>query len=188
MGKRAMKPLFGYLTVLALLIPMVVSARARVRDLGPARMVVETRSAFEQGDTMAFRFAGRVPVKSPEPNRLVAEGDLTSLATGEKVGIFTWDLTCAQVVGFPVGVFEVTNTFRLPGGTLVSRGMGSLGPDPTGPGFNHVGIHPSRIIEATGVYAGRTGKAHMSGRHGGQALPAFVDFDDFWLIELDRKA
>lgn len=41
------------------------------------------------------------------------------------------------------------------------------------------------IIKATGAFAGRTGKAHMSGRHGGQDLPGFVSFDDFWLIELD---
>jgi hypothetical protein len=67
--------------------------------------------------------------------------------------------------------------------------MASIAPDPTGPGFVHVGIHPGdkSITDGTGVFAGRTGKAHMSGRHGGQEFPAFVGFDDFWLIELDSK-
>ena len=65
----------------------------------------------------------------------------------------------------------------------------SVAPDGTAPGFFHVGIHPEgkSIIEATGVFAGRTGTAHMSGRHGGQEFPAWVTFDDFWLIELDPK-
>ena len=190
MRQRATKPMLRYFTAFILLMPMVALLGARVTDLGHARIVVETKSAFETGDTLAFRFAGRVASHSPNPQHLVFDGDLTSLATGDKAGTFSWDLTCGQAIGFPCGVYEVINTFRLPGGTLVTRGTASVAPDPTGPGFFHAGIHPTaeNIIEATGVFTGRTGKAHMSGRHGGQEFPAFVTFDDFWLIELGAKA
>jgi hypothetical protein len=176
MRKQAMKPMLRYFTALILLMPIVASLGARVTDLGHARMVGETKSAFQAGDTLALRFAGRVASRSPNPQHLVFDGDLTSLATGDKAGSFTWDLTCAQIVGVPCGSYEVTNTFRFP--------------DPSHPGFFLIGIHPEgkSIIEATGVFAGRTGRAHMSGLHGAQEFPAFVSFDDFWLIELDPKA
>lgn len=188
MHKQA-KPMLRYLAALILLVPVVASMGTRITDLGHARMVVETKSAFQHGDTLAFRFAGRVASRSPNPQRLVFEADLTSLATGDKAGSFTWDLTCGQVVGFPCGMYEVTNTFTLPEGTLVTRGTASVAPDGSAPGEFHAGIHPDgkNIIQATGMFAGRTGKAHMSGRHGGQEFPAFVTFDDFWLIELDPR-
>ena len=184
-----MRPLLRYVTVVLLLVPAAATVGARVGAIRDARPVVETKSAYQAGDTLAFRFAGRVASHSPNPQHLVFDGDLTSLASGEKVGGFTWDLTCGQAVGFPCGVYEVTNTFRLADGTLVSRGMASIAPDPTGPGFVHVGIHPSadNIIDATGALTGRTGRAHMSGRHGGQEFPAFVSFDDFWLVELNPR-
>lgn len=190
MRKQAIKPILHYLTALILLVPIAALLGTRVTDLGEARMVVETRSAYQQGDTLAFRFAGRVASRAPEPNHLVFDGDLTSLATGDTVGTFTWDLTCNQVVGFPCGVYEVVNTFRFPDGTLVTRTLAAVAPDLSAePGFFHAGIHPkgNNIVEATGAYAGRSGKAHMSGRHGGQEFPAFVSFDDFWLIQLDPK-
>ena len=190
MHKHAVKPMLRYLAALILVIPIAAMTGARVTNVVNARMVVETKSAFQAGDTLAFRFAARVASHSPNPQHLVFDSDLTSLATGDKAGTFSWDLTCGQAIGFPCGVYEVVNTFRLPGGTLVTRGTANVTPDATGPGFFHAGIHPAadNIIEATGVFTGRTGKAHMSGRHGGQEFPAFVSFDDFWLIELDPKA
>jgi hypothetical protein len=132
--------------------------------------VVETKSAYQAGDTLAFRFAGRVASRSPNPQHLVFDGDLTSLASGQKIGAFTWDLTCGQAVGVPCGVYEVTNTFRLADGTLVSRGMASVAPDPTGPGFFHVGIHPADddIIQTPGASpaapVGRTCRAGTAAR------------------------
>jgi hypothetical protein len=50
-------------------------------------------------------------------------------------------------------------------------------------------MHPSAddIVETAGAVTGRTGRAHMSGRHGGQEFPAFVTLDDFWLIELNAR-
>jgi len=190
MRKQAMKPMLRYFAALILLVPIAGSLGARVTDVGHARIVVETKSAFQAGDTLAFRFAGRVASRSPNPQHLLFDGDLTSLATGDKAGSFTWDLTCAQLVGVPCGSYEVTSTFRFPEGTLVSRAQASAVPDPSHPGFFLIGIHPEgkSIIEATGVFAGRTGAARMSGLHGAKEAPAFVSFDDFWLIELDPKA
>lgn len=185
----AAAPLLRYLAALALLMPILGSLTDRAIEVGPTRMVAQTASAFGSGDTLAIRFAGRVPGQSAAHDRIVFDGDMTSLATGEVVGGFTWDLTCNQVVAFPCGVYEVVNTFRFAQGTLVTRAVAAVAPDGSAPGFFHVGIHPEgdSIIEATGIFSGRTGKAHMSGRHGAQEFPAHVTFDDFWLIQLDPK-
>jgi hypothetical protein len=189
MHTHAPKPILRYLIAVMLLIPMAALAGSQAGDVTHARLVVETKSAFEAGDTLAFRFVGRVASHSRSPGHLVFDGDLTSLANGERAGSLTFDLTCGQIVGFPCGVYEVTSTFRLAGGTLVSRAMASVAADPTAPGFFHIGIHPAddSIIDATGIFADRSGTAQMSGRHGGQEFPAFVSFDDFWLIELSPR-
>ena len=83
MRKQGTKPMLGYFTALILLLPIAASLGTRVSDLGHARMVVETKSAFQAGDTLAFRFAGRVASRSPNQQHLVFDGDLTSLATGK---------------------------------------------------------------------------------------------------------
>lgn len=188
-GLAVRRLIIRYLVALALLVPAAALFEARSTDLGPARLVAETTSAHQQGDTFAFRFAGRIPVRSPEPKRMVFEGDLTSLASGEKVGTLIWDLTCHQLIGAPCLRYDVSATFALPDGTLVSRGPAGAVPDPNHPGFFLIGIHPegNSIVEATGAFAGRSGRAHQSGRHGGQDFPTFVSFDDFWLIELDPR-
>jgi hypothetical protein len=191
MRMQAIKPMLRYLTALILLMPIAAPLDARNTDLGRARIVVETKSVFQADDTMAFGFVGRVANRSPNPQHVIYDGDLTSLATGEKAGSLTWDHGFAgRGVSGLSGADEVTTTFRLAGGTLVSRAQPSGVPDPNHPGFFLIGIHPegNSIIEATGVFAGRTGRAHMSGFHGAQEAPAFVSFDDFWLIELDPKA
>ena len=189
MGRTGSKVLWRYLAAVTLLVPAFAAVAHSATDVGPTRLAAQTTTAFAASDTIAIRFAGRIPGKQPGPDRAVFEGDMTSLATGEPLGTFTWDLTCHGAVGIPCGVYEVTNTFRFAEGTLVTKEAASVAPDGTAPGFFHVGIHPQgkSVIEATGVFAGRTGTAHMSGRHGGQEFPAWVDFDDFWLIELDPR-
>lgn len=174
MHELSRKTMLRSLTAIALLVPTAALLEARSTDLGPARLVVETKAAYQHGDTLAFRFVGRVPVQSPEPKRLVFQGDLTSLASGDKVGSFTWDLTCNQIIGAPCIRYEVTATFALPEGSLVSRGPAGAVPDHH-PGFFLIGIHPegTSIVDATGAFAGRSGRAHMSGRHGGQDFPNF---------------
>ena len=76
MRKRALKPMILYLTAPVLVMPIVALLRARITNLGQARVVVETKSAFEPRDTLAFRFVGRVPSRSPAPQRAV-DGHLT---------------------------------------------------------------------------------------------------------------
>jgi hypothetical protein len=189
MHKHAIKALIRYLTVLALLIPLVVARNGTAPELMGARQVVETRSALQTGDTLAFHVTGRMPIKQPAPNRLaVADLDVTSLVTGEKVGKLTWDLTCLGAVPYPCGNYDVVATFELPGGTLVNKAKAGAIQDPSHPDSFLVGTHPDgKTIEGTGAYAGRTGKIHHSGFHICKECPGFATFDDFWLIELDPK-
>jgi hypothetical protein len=173
------------------IVALVFSVRAsgEPTDLGRARLVVETTSAFEHGDTIAVRFATRLANKSADPRHLAWTGELRSLASGAVVGTLTHDISCLGAVGLPCLVFESVDTFTFPNGTLVNRAPMSAVPDPAAPGFFLVGIHPDgkSIASATGAFAGRTGTAHMSGRHDGREVPTGT-FDDFWLIELDPKA
>jgi hypothetical protein len=157
--------------------------------LGGARLVVEATSAFTQGDTMAVRFAGRLANQSTDPRHMTWIGELRSLASGEVVGTLAHDITCLGAVGLPCLVFEAVDTFSFPDGNIVNRDLESAPADPAHPGFFNIGIHPDgkSIVSATGVFAGRTGTAHMSGRHDAREAPA-ITFDDFWLIELDPKA
>jgi hypothetical protein len=173
------------------LVAVVLSMRApgQPAHLGPARLVVEATSAFEHGDTIAVRFAGRLANKSTDPKHLTWVGELHSLASGAVVGTLTHDITCLGAVGLPCLVFEAVDTFNFRNGTIVNRALESAPPDPGHPGFFLIGIHPEgkSIVSAAGAFAGRTGTAHMSGRHDGREAPT-VTFDDFWLIELDPKA
>jgi hypothetical protein len=173
------------------LAAVVLSVRApgQPADLGRARLIVEATSAFEQGDTIAVRFAGRLANKSTDPRHLSWVGEFRSLASGAALGTLTHDITCFGAVGLPCLVFEAVDIFNFPDGTIVNRALQSVAPDPAHPGFFLIGIHPDgkSIVSATGAFAGRTGTAHMSGRHDGREAPA-ATFDDFWLIELDPKA
>jgi hypothetical protein len=180
----------GSATVILLAaVVLSVGITGQPADLGRARMIVEATSAFRQGDTIAVRVAGRLANQSTDPRHMIWVGELRSLASGEVVGTLTHDITCLGAVGVPCLVFEAVDTFNFPDGTIVSRDLESAPPDPAHPGFFNIGIHPDgkSIVSATGVFAGRTGTAHMSGRHDGREAPT-VTFDDFWLIELDARA
>lgn len=183
--KPRMNPMVRYFAAVVLLTAVTASLGARVRDLGQARMAAETKSTFQNGDTLAFHVSGRAPITQPGPNRLAADFDVTSLVTGERVGKMTWDLTCFGAVPYPCGHYDVVATFQLPGGTLVNKAKASAVNDPGHPDSFLIGIHPEgKTIEGTGVYSGRSGKVHQSGFHICTECPNFVTFDDFWLIEL----
>jgi hypothetical protein len=156
---------------------------------GQTRLVVDSKPDFETGDTLALHFAGRFADESTDPRRFVFNGQLRSLATGEVVGTVTHDATCFGAAAVPCPVLQVTNTFKLPGGTIVNRALESVALDPQHAGFALISIRPAgkSIVAGTGVYADRTGRAKMSGWHDGRELPEYVTFDDFWLIELDAK-
>lgn len=143
------------------------------------------------GERIAVRFAGRLQNESTDPGRLVFTGDMLSLGTGDKLGTMTHDVAVPCSLRDPSSgcAGDVVNTFRFTdGSTIVNRAQESFAPDPRAPGFFLVGIHPTAdSIEGTGRFTGRTGRAHMSARHDGSALPGFATFDDFWLIELGGR-
>jgi hypothetical protein len=156
---------------------------------GKTRLVVDSQAGFEPGDRLALHVAGRLADESSDPRHYVFNGQLRSLASGEVVGTVTHDATCFGAAAAPCPLLQVTNTFNLPGGTIVNRALESVALDPQHAGFALIGIRPAgkSIVAGTGVYAGRTGRAKLSGWHDGRDLPEYVTFDDFWLIELDAK-
>ena len=78
------------------LAAVLLSMRApgQPTHLGPARLVVEATSAFEHGDTIALRFAGRLANNSADQTHLIWVGEVRSLASGDVVGTLTHDITC----------------------------------------------------------------------------------------------
>jgi hypothetical protein len=73
----------------------------------------------------------------------------------------------------PCPVLQVTNAFNLPGGTIVNQALESVALDPQHEGFGLISIRPDgkSIVAGTGGYAGRTGRAKMSGWHDDRELP-----------------
>jgi hypothetical protein len=156
---------------------------------GETRLVVDSKPGFQPGDSLALHVAGRLADESTDPRRFVFNGQLRSLDSGEVVGTVTHDATCFGAAAVPCPVLQVTNTFNLPDGTIVNQALESVALDPQHAGFGLISIRPDgkSIVAGTGAYAGRTGRAKMSGWHDGRELPEYVTFDDFWLIELDAK-
>jgi hypothetical protein len=145
------------------------------------------------GDVIAIRFTGELPNQKAysSPGFFLFSGNMTS-PRGEVLGTLTHEAVCAVTPPPPCLVFDVTSTFDFagdgsPGGRIVNQAKLSAAPDPQHPGQLLVGIHQpeSTIVEMTGVFAGRTGRAQMSGRQDCGSCPEFMTFDDFWLIELD---
>jgi hypothetical protein len=189
--RKSIRILSSAAAILIAALALSVPAPGGPADLGRARLVVETTSAFEHGDTIAVRFAARLANTSTDSKHLAWTGELRSLASGAVVGTLTHDITCLGAVALPCLALgtEAVDTFTFPQGTIVNRALLSAAPDPGAPGLFLIGIHPDAksIVSATGAFAGRTGTAHMSGRHDGREVPT-ATFDDFWLIELDPRA
>jgi hypothetical protein len=143
-----------------------------------------------RGDVIAVRFAGELPNQQADSSTFfsVFSGNLLS-PQGEVVGTFTHMANCSVKAPPPCLVSDVTDIFDFEDGRIVNQGEMSAAPDVQHPGQLLVGVHPpeSRMTRATGAYAGRTGRIHMSGRHDCSQCPYFVTFDDFWLIELDSR-
>jgi hypothetical protein len=178
----------GLLAVVAIAASVVpLSPRG---DLDQSRLVAVTKTAPDQGDVIALRFAGRYPTRTIDSSRDSWTGDIVSLATSDVVGTLNHEITCHGATSFPCVMFQSTDTFTLPGGTITSRSTESVAPVAAMPGFFHVGIYPesNSIISATGAFEGRTGRAILQARHDGREYPGHVTFEDFWVIELDPKA
>jgi hypothetical protein len=155
----------------------------------------DAEPASRAGEVMTVHFAGKLPNQKVHSSPTVSlfSGKMTS-PEGHVLGTLTQEATCAVTMPSPCTVFEVTSTFEFTGsdshrGRIVNQARLSAAPDPQHTGQLLVGIHPreSRITETSGVFAGRTGRAEMSGRRDCGACPRFAVFDDFWFIQLDEK-
>jgi hypothetical protein len=137
---------------------------------------------------IAVASRGSAPNVSTEPGRTTFTLPLFELATGEEIGTLTDDARCVSATPPPCLVQDVTTTFRLPDGEIVNQMTVTLSPDPQEVGALLTGARPAgdTITSGTGAYAGRTGKADLSGRIDIKNFPASVnDVDDWWLIQLD---
>lgn len=103
--------------------------------------------------------ADSVPVEQ-DGDTFVYSYELFSLTTLEKVGTGTDRTTCSTSSPPPCLVYDITSTFRLPGGDVVSRNQWSIAPDSTRPGFYFAASLPQSdtILSATGRFQGRTGR------------------------------
>jgi hypothetical protein len=137
------------------------------------------------GNRLALNFRGTGNLEPAERGRFQWSTDLYSLITGERVG------TGNNNTSMTVPIEDHVMTFHLPDGDLVTHSKESVMPDPQHPGFAVVGIHQDNNIvseRGTGAFAGRTGKATMSGWVDGNKLPTRATFNNFYLIELDPKS
>ena len=144
-------------------------------------------AAGSKSDRMALHFRGTGNQQPTELGRFQYTTDLYSLVTGDKVGTGT-----NNVKFITPFIGDHVMTFRLADGQLVAHSKESIATSVLHPGFAHAGIHSSEknIVpeKGTGAYAGRTGKATMSGWHYFAKLPEQATFNDFYLIELDPKS
>ena len=87
-------------------------------------------------------------------------GDLYSLTTLEKIGTHTDRASCVTRTPPPCVVYDITTTYRVPGGEVVSRAQWSAGPEPTKPGVWLIGSRPQSdtIVSGGGRFQGRTGR------------------------------
>ncbi|MGH9039095.1 MAG: hypothetical protein ACRDZ3_02575 [Acidimicrobiia bacterium] len=127
---------------------------------------------------------------SSRPSGLVrATADMLS-ATGEKIGTFLHQAKCSTTTPPPCAVFDLEETVQLPGGSIKVKTTASAPVDPEYPDHLVVGVHSRQdnLVEGTGVFAGRTGRARMSGWHGlGEFQAGYLTFNDFWLFELNLR-
>lgn len=138
-------------------------------------------------DFIALNPRGTARNTSTDPAHLVFTVDLFSLASGEKVGTLTDDITCSAAAAPPCLVFDIVTTYRLPGGDIVNHGYWSGVPDPQRSGFILAGTRPDRdtIVSGTGRFEGRTGRATGWGTVDGRRLPDELGYDMFTVIRLD---
>lgn len=141
-----------------------------------------------RGDVLALNLRGHAPNSGSEPNHPIFTGKLYSLATGEVVGDFVEDVQCITTAGAPCNVIDATTTMNLPEGQVVSRALISVQPDPQRPGYILAGGRPEgdSIISTSGIYAGRTGKADLSGLNDLRNLPGgSIEIDDWVVVQFN---
>lgn len=143
-----------------------------------------TYSANADVDRFVVNSQGTAPNESKDPNRTAYTFPMYVLATGEQIGTITDDVGLTPVPG----VVDVITTFRFPDGDIVTQSNVSISQDAQKPGWIVVGGRPESdtIVDATGAYAGRTGKVTVSGVDDLRKFPGELYQDDYWVIELDK--
>lgn len=145
--------------------------------------VVQANQDGAAVDYLPMNSRGRVkPVMKDD--RTILTFPMIELATGNVVGTIVDDIK-APIPGI---LFDVTTYFKFADGELVNHMLVSSAPDVQRPGWIIVGNRPDKnsIIEASGVFEGRTGKIRLSGTNDLTKFPNEVYQDDFWIIELDK--
>jgi hypothetical protein len=181
--------LIGAAVVLA---GVLLSPVADVRPGAPAEaaerstldlFTVQTNAEGAPVDYMPVNSRGKAkPVMKDD--RTILTFPMISLSTGETIGTIIDDIK-APIPGI---LFDVTTSFIFDDGKLVNHMLVSSAPDVQRPGWIIVGNRPTNnsITEASGVFAGRTGKIRLSGTNDLTKFPNEVYQDDFWIIELNR--
>jgi hypothetical protein len=140
-------------------------------------------AAETEPDFIAVNARGSVPVER-DGGAFIWTADLFSLTTLEKIGTFTDRATCSTDTPPPCRVFDVTTTYRVPGGEVVSRGQWSVTPDPARPGFAFGGSRPEddTIVSGTGRFLARTGRVSGWGTADMREFPERIGIDFRTLI------
>ena len=172
---------FGYAS------PGVPAEDTRAFDPNPAAHPGAATLELLRGDVLALNLRGHAPNSGTEPTHPVFTGKLYSLATGEVVGDFVEDVQCITTQGAPCNVIEATTTMNLPEGQVVSKAFISIQPDPQRPGHILAGGRPdgNSIVSTSGIYAGRTGKADLSGLNDLRGMPESIEIDDWVVVQFD---
>lgn len=181
----------GAVTVVAgVFLSLVVPGDGKVPAAKAATLSTVERYAIQAtaADGSAYEY---IPVGSlgkseveKKDGRAVMTFPMYSLTTGEVIGTLIND---AQPNG--PGTNDLVTSFVFADGKLVSHTTSSLAQDPAKPGWVLVGMRPDAdsIVEATGVFAGRTGRVDLSGTNDMTKFAAGEIFqDNFWIIKLTK--
>lgn len=135
--------------------------------------------AEDEADFISVNQRGTVPVEH-DGNAFVWTADLYSLNTFDKIGTFTDRATCSTGAPSPCLVYDVTTTYRVPGGEVTNRGVWSLAPDSTQRGFFLTATRPQTdtIVSGTGRFTGRSGRVIGWGVVDMSQFPARIGIDD----------
>jgi hypothetical protein len=171
---------------------VLLSPVADVRSGAPAEaavrssldlFTVQTNAEGAPVDYMPVNSRGKAKPEMKE-DRTILTFPMIELATGDVIGTIIDDIK-APIPGI---LFDVTTSFIFEDGKLVNHMLVSSAPDVQRPGWIIVGNRPTNnsITEASGVFAGRTGKIRLSGTNDLTKFPNEVYQDDFWVIELNK--
>lgn len=143
-------------------------------------------AAEDEADFISVNQRGTVPVEH-DGDAFVWTADLYSLNTFDKIGTFTDQATCSTSAPPPCLVYDVTTTYRVPGGEVTNRGLWSLAPDSTKKGFffGATRPHTDTIVSGAGRFTGRTGRVIGWGVVDMSQFPERIGIDHRTFIRFD---